>query len=111
MSGFSGSPRCGALARQMGRACQGPARIPPTGSCTSMYVLYAGNTWPACLPTNAKCPYYVVRSIQSVLIIKCFVRKVSLLFSALYATCPHYLVRQQDAAQPAAGHTPGGRVR
>ena len=36
----------------------------------------------------AKCPYYVVLYMQSVLIIQCLICKVSLLFSALYAKCP-----------------------
>ena len=50
-----------------------------------------------------KCPYYLVLDMQSgfyyfvlymqsVLIIQCFVCKMSLLFSAVYAKCPYYLV-------------------
>ena len=34
--------------------------------------------------------------MQSVLIIRCFICKVSLLFSALYAKCPYYLQRDVD---------------
>ena len=40
----------------------------------------------------AKCPYYLLPYMQSVLIIYCFTCKVSLLFSALYTKCPYYLV-------------------
>ena len=39
-----------------------------------------------------KCPYYFVLYMQSVLIISCFIYKVSLLCSALYAKCPCYAV-------------------
>jgi hypothetical protein len=38
--------------------------------------------------------YYFVLYMQSVLIIQCFICKVSLLFSALYAKCPYYLVAE-----------------
>ena len=43
------------------------------------------------LLSYAKCPYYLVLYMQSVLVIKCFICKVSL-SSALYAKCPYYLV-------------------
>ena len=42
----------------------------------------------------AKCPYYSVLYIQSVLVIQYFIIlcQVSLLCSALYAKCPYYSV-------------------
>ena len=40
----------------------------------------------------AESPYYVVLSMQSLLIMQCFLCKVSLLCSAFYAECPYYVV-------------------
>ena len=40
----------------------------------------------------AKCPYYLVLYMQTLLIMYCFICKVSLfLLSAFYAKCPYYV--------------------
>ena len=64
----------------------------------------------------AKCPYYLMLYMQSVLIIYCFVckvfllysalyAKVSLLFSALYAKCPYCLGLYVQSGRKASGKT------
>ena len=40
----------------------------------------------------ASCPYHVLLCMQSVIIIQCYICKVSLLFSAVYVKCPYYVV-------------------
>ena len=45
-----------------------------------------------CSALYAKCPYYIVRYVRSVLIMQCFVCKMSLSCSALYAKCSYHAV-------------------
>ena len=70
------------------------ARAVENGSVKGKDVLVIGTESPWVEARRADFPYYVVlySTMQSVLIMYCFICKVSLLCSALYAKCPYFVV-------------------
>ena len=62
-----------------------------------------------CSALYAKCPYYVVLYMQSVLNTQCFICKPSFWFSVLYAKCSYYLKMNRwkwTALYPTHWHCP-----